>query len=549
MSFAICRIQKIKSWGQLKAHEAHTSRMRATPNANPEVENIQVAGNFDNLDLMTLVQHKIGQQKIRSNAVIAVEMLLSASAEYFRPHAPHLGGVYDKQRLNNFVDAVVKWLNQSWSDRIIKAELHLDEITPHIHAYLVPLDERGKLNCKALFGTRVKMYDLQDSFAAAVAHLGILRGIKGSVATHQKIRKYYAAVNQDSQVLDLEQCLPQPQPQETGESYRQKVIDVLSPQLELINYQLLERSSILQQTADLKQTAYRSEQMRQQLARELKILQAITNQQDLPLSLVAEELGLNPNKQFHDKAIDLVMGVNQCNFDNALVWLRDRFGENAMLNAVVNHCLTIVRQVQPLEFIPPTESCNHWQEIEHYLTRKRFIPEKLVQTLYQHSLVYADATGNAVFLARNLLNEPKGAYLHKPGTGNTFNLYPTSKRDCSWFHLSMGGNRSEPTTQAMLVSSPIEALSLAVLNAPHKCKTLYLVTDRLCCQLPVEFLKKVRNVIVATNRESAFSIHKVLSNAILPPGVANAITLEPKTTWNRQLQERQGGKSYATLER
>ncbi len=220
-----------------------------------------------------------------------------------------------------------------------------------------------------------------------------------------------------------------------------------------------------------------------------------------------------------------------------------------MLNVVVNHSLTIVRQVQPLEFVPPTASHNHWQEIEHYLTQKRFIPEKLVQTLHRHSLVYADIKGNAVFLARNLLNEPTAAYLHKLGTGNTFNLYPSSKRDCGWFHLSMGGNRSEPITQAMLVSSPIEALSLAVLNAPHKCKTLYLVIDRLCCQLPVEFLKKVPNVIVATNRESAFSIHQVLSNAILPPGVANAITLEPKTTWNRQLQERQGGRNYATLER
>jgi Plasmid recombination enzyme len=151
MPFAICRIQKIKSWGQLTAHEGHTTRTRETPNVNPEVENVQIIRNLDNLDLGTLVKNKIGSQKVRSNAVLAVEMLLSASAEYFRPHAPLEGGVYDKRRLDNFVDAVSKWLDSSWGDRVVRAELHLDEITPHVHAYLVPLDEQGKLRCKALF--------------------------------------------------------------------------------------------------------------------------------------------------------------------------------------------------------------------------------------------------------------------------------------------------------------------------------------------------------------------------------------------------------------
>jgi hypothetical protein len=365
MTFAICRIQKIKSWGVLARSEAHTSRLVDIPNANPEIKNLEVVGNSKNLDLATLVRDKIGSQKIRSDAVLAVEILLSASAEYFRPYAPHEGGVYDKQRLDNFVDAVVNWLNKSWENRIVQAELHLDEITPHIHAYLIPLDERGKLNCKALFGTRTKMYELQDNFAAAVAHLGLLRGIKGSVASHKKIRKYYAAVNQDSQVLDLQKCLPQPQVEETSEVYRQRVIEVLTPQLEVINCQLLERSHILQQKVELKETASRSEQLRQKLERELKILQASSSQRDLPLSLVAYELGLNPDKQFHGTAIDLVMGINQCNFDDAVVWLRDRFGETKMLQAVQHDAIiqadNIAQQNVSAIFTPPINSHSHWQ--------------------------------------------------------------------------------------------------------------------------------------------------------------------------------------------
>ncbi|MDJ0744889.1 MAG: plasmid recombination protein [Xenococcaceae cyanobacterium MO_167.B27] len=52
--------------------------------------------------------------------------------------------------------AVHQWLDNQYGDRIVRAELHLDEATPHIHAYLVPLDERGKLNCRGLFGGREK---------------------------------------------------------------------------------------------------------------------------------------------------------------------------------------------------------------------------------------------------------------------------------------------------------------------------------------------------------------------------------------------------------
>lgn len=132
--------------------------------ANLQIKNLEVVGDYDNLDLVSKVKNKIGSQKYRSDAVLTVEMLLSASAEYFRPNAPHQGGIYGKNRLDNFVDAVVKWLDDSWGDRIVKAELHLDEMTPHIHAYLVPLDQRGKLNCKALFGTRAKMHQLPAEF-------------------------------------------------------------------------------------------------------------------------------------------------------------------------------------------------------------------------------------------------------------------------------------------------------------------------------------------------------------------------------------------------
>ena len=70
-------------------------------------------------------------------------MLLTASPEYFRPEEPSRAGYYEPQKLADFQQAVHGWLDDQYGDRIVRAELHLDEATPHVHAYLVPLDERG----------------------------------------------------------------------------------------------------------------------------------------------------------------------------------------------------------------------------------------------------------------------------------------------------------------------------------------------------------------------------------------------------------------------
>ena len=86
--------------------------------------------------------------------------------------------------------AVKQWLDNEYGDRIVRAELHLDEATPHIHAYLVTLDERGKLNCRGLFGGREKLSKFQDSYAEAMSSLGLERGIKGSRAKHTAVKQY-----------------------------------------------------------------------------------------------------------------------------------------------------------------------------------------------------------------------------------------------------------------------------------------------------------------------------------------------------------------------
>ncbi|BAY84464.1 plasmid recombination enzyme [Calothrix parasitica NIES-267] len=513
MAFTVCRIQKIKSWGALARSEAHTTREVYTPNANLQIKNLEVVGDYDNLDLVSKVKNKIGSQKYRSDAVLTVEMLLSASAEYFRSDKVSQGGSYDKNRLDGFVDAVIKWLDDSWGDRIVKAELHLDEMTPHIHAYLVPLDERGKLNCKALFGTRAKMHQLQDSFANAVEHLGIVRGVKGSVATYTKVKKYYSAVNQDSQLLDLQSSFPQPQAQERSVAYRQRMIEVLSPQFELINHQLRERSQILEQLAQWKQTASASEKLRQQIETELQLFKTNKYRQDIPLSEVAYELGLNQYKH-SGNPLSLVMDTNKCNLDDAIIWLRDRFGETGMLNAVSNHSLNIARRTPLSTFVPPEACSKNFNEVEYYLNQKHSIPRKLLKTLQQRGLLYASTNCNAVFIARNLDGGTTGAYLYSlKNSENKFTIYSDSYRSRGWFHLSVGGDNSELIETAVLNSSPLDALKIMVRNAPHKHRTLYLTIDDENAPLPTKYLENISNLVVEMSEKRFKSIRKILPNA------------------------------------
>ena len=208
MAKAIARISKLNK-ENIGSSELHVNRERYTPNANQEIDNIRFIGQEDNRKLDTIVRERIGEQTIRKNAVLAVEMLLSASPEYFRPNEPEKAGYYEEEKLENWQGAVRNWLDEEYGDRIVRAELHLDESTPHIHAYFVPLDEKGKLNCRGIFGGRQKLSKFQDSYAAAMSDLGLERGIKGSRAKHTKIKEYYAAVNASDKELTNEEIKQQ----------------------------------------------------------------------------------------------------------------------------------------------------------------------------------------------------------------------------------------------------------------------------------------------------------------------------------------------------
>lgn len=573
-TYAICRIQKIKNWGELGSSSQHTTRERYTPNADDSVQNIRLIGASD-VALETLFKDKIGAQTIRSNAVLGVEMLLSASPQYFRPDDPSQAGAYNKELVDEFAVASTNWLLERYQGNVVRAELHLDEATPHIHAYIVPIDNRNRLNSRAFFNGRQQLSEMQDSFADAVKHLRIERGVKGSKATHTSVKKYYAEVNQKSENINFED-LPQPTKNQNAFIYRDELKQALQSNLDTINSQLADRARILKEKGELAETALSSERERQKLEQRVKMLEqeviSLRTQaellRDLPLDDVAYQLGLFLDKKGNNRwrgnnhiisivdtkfydfgtnqkggggAIDLVMHVNQCNFKDALQWLAERFNSQEIAKAVTHHIRTQTEEISKYnltasnKFTPPGADNSHWREVQRYLTKSRKLSEPLIQVLHTNNLIYADKNANAVFIMRNLAGETTGAYLRGTiGKRNPFiGFAPDTKRTAGWFHLTIGGQSSDPITRAVLVKSPIEALSIASLMGNSE-KTLYLAADS-ARSLPIsESFRNIPTIIAAYDNDPAGDEISKQIKELIP----HATRLRPKAKdWNEQLEK------------
>ncbi|MHC5761351.1 MobV family relaxase [Nostoc sp.] len=512
MSYAIARLKKLKR-GNISGSASHTARERETPNADPTQKNIRFIGSLDPEErLEDLVLAKIGEheqkRKIRTDAVYCVELLLSASPSYFRPDCPTQAGYYEPQKLDNWVEATHQWLADEYGNRIVRAELHLDEATPHIHAYFVPLDDDGQLRCNHFFDGRQKIQQFQDSYSDTMRLIGLERGIRGSKAQHQDIKDFYRIVEEgrDLEVDELSAAqLKAKAADRDRANQRKQEMEATAKALSVENEQLRRRIELLEQ--------------------DNQSIKKLTEwSTDLALDDVAWELGLwrkgnewvggnhiinIDGSKFSDlapgsnSAIDLVKHVNQCNQTTAIAWLGERFGEVGAKRAAIAHAQKVaadIIQTQPVpQFTPPIEDKKQWQQVEHYLTQKRGIPSDCVQMLHNQGLVYADSKANVVFVMRDLNGKTKGAFLE--GTANTFSGYElgTVRRD-SWFYFTLGKKPSEQTSTVVLSDSPIDAISVAMLEYQVKGipenRTVYMAADDTS-NLPVERLRNVPCVQVA----------------------------------------------------
>jgi hypothetical protein len=550
MPYGICRISKLKSAGAIAASESHTRRLRPTPNADLTRENERFIGTEPGtLMLGQEVFNRIGNQTIRKGGVLCVEILLSASPEFFRPDDRGNAGQWDNAHLADWKKTNHDWLSEMFGDRVVRAELHLDEVTPHIHAYLVPLDEKGKLNCRSIFGGREKLSQFQDSYAVAMKPLGLERGIKGSRATHTEVKEYYAAVVKEPDInltpAEMHHQIADYQRVVKAHQAMEQTAKRLAQKNEVLEERLQRVQALMQQQEEEAQKWQRN-------------YQAMTGQlRQIPLAQVAYESGLDLDWQDNQKwrdashtinitgekfydwqkmkggggAIDLVMHLQNSSFTEAIDWLSDRFGAVETLQLVTQQISNQVQGKPQQSFQAPTPHEEKWGQVRDNLVRQRRLPNPLVDRLHRDGLVYADEQGNAVFLRRDWGGSVTGAGLHEPDGRESLAI--GTRRSQGWFYTIFGGEETGVVERVVLVNGAIEGLSYQVLHPPTE-RTMVLSIDGLG-GMPWEDLKMVERVAIALTPDAKGNEIARWLQRELP----KSERLLPKNQdWNEDLQQR-----------
>lgn len=222
--FCILRIAKHSSLGTVGASAQHTFRERPTLNADSALTHKNATvGTVGAANVVTAVcdRLKLANTKAAVKPVLCLEYLVTASPEAFKQH----GGWLDQA---GYFNAALKWIRERHgADNVVCANLQLDETSPHLVVYVVPLVEHpGKTRKRSVIvGTNpdgskrretrefsepghvslsanhftagaAAMSAMQTEFHQVVAKpYGLNRGIEGSKAKHSTVKAYYRAVN------------------------------------------------------------------------------------------------------------------------------------------------------------------------------------------------------------------------------------------------------------------------------------------------------------------------------------------------------------------
>lgn len=172
----------------------HSFRTQDTPNANPELlsHNTHIGAETVR-EGMAAFRERL-PEKIRKNGVLCVEYLVTGS--------PEIMNAMDRTHQDAYFDDALQWLkDKHGADNVVYAGIHRDETTPHLYAYVVPLDpDTGRLNCRRFLGGAKALSDMQTDFVEKVGQKhGLERGIKGSKSRHQTISQFYGKLNEQAQ--------------------------------------------------------------------------------------------------------------------------------------------------------------------------------------------------------------------------------------------------------------------------------------------------------------------------------------------------------------
>lgn len=190
-NYAIMRFQKYKvgSVANIERHQKHRERLRNRK--HPERESENHTWQRGEQTMTRTIKKAIKEQeqatgrKVRKDANVLCELVLTFSPE-----------MEDKINLPEWVKANFSWVCDTFGKgKMIRADLNCDETTTHLHCFVIMTDESGRFNSSRFFNKKSQVIALQDSYAAAMAQFGLVRGESKEItqARHQTLHEWHKA--------------------------------------------------------------------------------------------------------------------------------------------------------------------------------------------------------------------------------------------------------------------------------------------------------------------------------------------------------------------
>jgi hypothetical protein len=380
MAYAIYRCEKLKTLGAIRASAAHNARSRQTRNADPSLtffneQLVGFAGKVPTPEALRAEWERLtAGAKRKRDAVLVQELFLGSSPEFFNECADYNDR---KRRLQSWKQRAVKWLGDTFGALCFSATLHCDETTPHIAAYVVPLkkakDGSTWLSAKTLFNPTT-LRRQQDTYAGAVADLGLERGIRGSLAKHTEVRAFYGALTQPSSLREIDRVaqripldIPERRLFQSAADYRSEVKTVVASGVGAIRESAARIEAKARSAEMRRRQANEKDATNKALSQRLAIAEselkgAVAKLRDIPLDQVLSKLGFGDgqgqgevtvwetgdhtvtvkDQTWNDektgkrgrKAIDLVCHLLECGYVDAVAWLAGQWPPEEVANAV-----------------------------------------------------------------------------------------------------------------------------------------------------------------------------------------------------------------------
>ncbi len=197
--FAVLHIEKNK--GSQIGLSKHISRETIPANADPSrlyLNETPVGSRNQMQDIKDRIKEGVTQKTaIRKDAVKAMQIILTGSHEQMKV-------IESNGLLKDWMKQNISWLDKTFGKaNVVNVTLHMDELTPHVHATVVPITSDGRL-CAKDFMSKEHLKGYQTSYAKAMEPFGLSRGLEGSRAKHQDVKQYYAKLNYELPKINKE---------------------------------------------------------------------------------------------------------------------------------------------------------------------------------------------------------------------------------------------------------------------------------------------------------------------------------------------------------